>query len=221
LPNEIPPATQIGQASENELRLLTEEGIEVRLLTPAKGAHAPKRIVLAVGGEDGQVSSELRSEVADGDALYILQPRGTGSLRWTRRDPPNYVERSLALLGQTVDTGRIWDVAATVNFLQTEKKLPVIAAGEGAAGVIAAYAALLTPGVEGCIVVRPTLSHMEQGAPQLLSVIRVCDVQDVLGMLAPRKLKVTGAPREPAKTAAIYKAAGASDALTIAPPAEK
>ena len=80
---------------------------------------------------------------------------------------------------------------------------------------------MLTPGVEGCIVLRPTLSHMDQGAPQLLSVLRVCDVQDVLGMLAPRKIKVIGAPREPAKVAAIYKAAGANDALTIPAPADK
>ena len=32
---------------------------------------------------------------------------------WTRKNPPNYVERSFALLGMTVDEMRIWDAIAS------------------------------------------------------------------------------------------------------------
>jgi len=55
----------------------------------------------------------------------------------------------------------------------------------------------------------PPSSHMQVDAPQLLNVLRVCDVPDVLGMVAPRPLEVYRSHRESlAKTAAIYASAG-------------
>jgi hypothetical protein len=66
----------------------------------------------------------------------------------------------------------------------------VYLAGEGAAGVLAAYAALWEPEIAGVVLKEPPPGHMSDGAPQFLNVLRVCDVPDVLGMLAPRPLKV-------------------------------
>ena len=62
--------------------------------------------------------------------------------------------------------------------------------GEGGSGVLAAYAALWEPDITGVILNKPPLSHMSSEAPQLLNVLRVCDIPDVLGMLAPRALTV-------------------------------
>ena len=62
--------------------------------------------------------------------------------------------------------------------------------------------------------VSPPATHMDTAAPQFLNVLRVCDVPDTLGALAPRPLRVKGADRGRfARTAAAYEAAGAGGAL--------
>ena len=68
------------------------------------------------------------------------------------------------------------------------------------------------------IVHQPPYSHMDANAPQLLNVLRVCDIPHALGMIAPRPLTISGAT--PAKldiTGKIYKAAGAAEQLKIGP----
>ena len=74
------------------------------------------------------------------------------------------------------------------------------------------------PDVAGVIASQPPLTHQAPDSPQLLNVLRVCDIPDILGLLAPRKLALDGAPvplRE--KVATYYQAAGASDKWTIQP----
>jgi hypothetical protein len=136
--------------------------------------------------------------------------RGTGSKAWTHKSPPNTVERSLALLGHTADSGRVRDLAAILAG-QTEK---VRLAGNGPAGVIAAYAALLVPDkVEELIIADSPLSHRE--GPHFLNVLRVLDIPEALGLLAPNvSLRLTGkSAKQQAfdRTAEIYKLAGAAD----------
>ena len=81
--------------------------------------------------------------------------------------------------------------------------------------MLAAYAALWEPEIVGVILRQPPGSHMEPTAPPLLNVLRVCDVADVLGMLAPRPI-VLDAARSPAwdRAASIYAAAGHADKFT-------
>ena len=52
---------------------------------------------------------------------------------------------------------------------------------------------------------------MSTDAPQFLNVLRVCDISDVLGMLAPRRLTVYDGNNDLGeKVARIYAAAGSS-----------
>jgi len=75
------------------------------------------------------------------------------------------------------------------RFLHAEyADIPVYVAGEGPGAVLAAYAALLEPEIAGVIAVKPPLSHMDADAPQFLNALRVCDIPEVFGMLAPRPL---------------------------------
>ena len=91
-------------------------------------------------------------------------------------------------------------------------------AGEGAAGILAAYAAVCEPEIAGVLVSKPPLTHQGNDAPQLLNVLRVCDIPDVLGMLAPRSLSLDGVPADALdKVVAAYTAAGAASKLTIKP----
>ncbi|MEK6237967.1 MAG: prolyl oligopeptidase family serine peptidase, partial [Planctomycetales bacterium] len=223
-PARIPPAKLLEQTSPTEIRLETELGIRVRLQYAAvfKPTAKVKRVLLVVVDEKQKVPFPewLHELHQPGDAVYLCESRGIGWTKWTRKNPPNYVERSHVLLGRTVDTGRVWDAVAAARFLREKhgETIPVHATGEGAAGVIAAYAALWEPEIEGVAVHRPPLSHMESDAPQFLNALRVCDVPDVFGMLAPRPLTISGRPTKTlSKTTAIYQAAGAGDALTVRP----
>jgi dienelactone hydrolase len=216
-PQRIPPAKLIKQAESSDLRLESEPGIEVRLLRAGEfeAVKNPKRILMVVQNPDADKSATgwLKRAYEVGDCVYLCSPRGVGLTRWTRKNPPNYVERSCALLGFTVDTGRVWDIIATARYLHDnyDGKVPVYALGEGAAGVLAAYAGLWEPDIAGVVLNEPPLTHMDDKAPQFLNVLRVCDIPDVLGMLAPRDLTVFSKSNdELKKVAGIYAAAGAS-----------
>jgi dienelactone hydrolase len=221
-PERIPPGKLLAPDAPGQIRLETEPGIRVGVY-PAevlRPGGEVKRVLLVVQnpGSEGLTPQYVHRVCSPGDDVYLCEPRGVGGTRWTRKNPPNYVERSHVLLGRTVDTGRVWDVIATARYLraQREGKVPVYVVGEGAAGVLAAYAALWEAEIDGAILSKPPLSHMADGAPQFLNVLRVCDVPDVLGMLAPRPLTVYAALGEPLdKVAAIYAAAGSSAKFAV------
>ena len=87
--------------------------------------------------------------------------------------------------------------------------------GKGQAGVIAAYATVFVPkdNVQELVILDPPLSHRD--GPHFLNVLRVLDIPEALGLLAPDvKLTLIGKnARDKAfdKTAAIYERAGAKD----------
>jgi hypothetical protein len=162
--------------------------------------------------------SWLKTFVKDSDAVYMCEPRGVGGSQWTRKNPPNYVERAHYLLGRTVDSGRIWDLAATARYVRTRhpEPGPVYLAGEGAPGVLSVYAALLESDIAGLVLVQPPATHMDNSAPTLLNVLRVCDVPEAVGMLAPRPVTLLGNAKDwGQRITAIYQSAGAAGKLVM------
>jgi hypothetical protein len=93
---------------------------------------------------------------------------------------------------------------------------PLHLVGENSSAVLAIYAALLEPSISGLILHQPSATHMDDSAPALLNVLRVCDIPVAVGMLAPRPITLVGNDVEwfP-KVASIYRAAGASDKLVV------
>ena len=221
LPERIEPARLLQERQANAEWLETESGIRVqlRLAGESEADGAAERLLLIV--QDCE-STDGDSDVVDrisrpGDVVYTCAPRGVGPTRWTQKNPPNYVERSHVLLGQTADTGRVLDIIAAAKYLRrkNESAAPVHLVGEGAAGILAAYAALWEEEIAGVIAVDPPMSHMEDSAPQFLNVLRVCDVPEVFGMAAPRPVTIVGGDAAAVGRAArIYEAAGASGHLT-------
>jgi len=221
-PERIAPARLLERAGADSAGLESEPGIQIglRWAGASNSSGKAKRVLMIVSNRDpGQGvpawAGELRKT---GDEVYVCTPRGIGATEWTRKNPPNYVERSHVLLGRTVDTGRVWDIIAAARYLRSkyEKDMPVQVLGEGPSGVLAAYAALLEPDISGVVVNKPPMSHMDDEAPQFLNILRVCDIPDVLGMLAPRKLIVHGADAGTLnKVRGIYSAANASTMLVI------
>ena len=218
-PERIPSAKLLRQAEAGDIRLESEPGIEVRLQNVTESAKDAKRIMMVVQASEDKPSSNWLHLVSEPtDQVYVCTPRGFGPTRWTRRNPPNYVERSHVLLGRTVDTGRVWDIIAAARYLHNKysDSVPVYVSGDGAAGILAAYAALWEPEIAGVIISDPPLSHINNEAPQFLNVLRVCDIPDVLGMLAPCPLTIYGIEGDALeKVTKIYATASAAESFNV------
>jgi cephalosporin-C deacetylase-like acetyl esterase len=196
----------------------SEGSLSLKISPPAVRASDPKAGgLLVLLDEDEDESKGVPAwarELAGTREVQLLTLRGRGKGAWTRRNPPNYVERSCALLGRTVDQGRVLDAIAAVRWLRATRTRPAWAvAGKGQAGVLAAYAGLFEPDVAEVIAVDPPASHRD--GPYLLGVQRVLDVPEALGLLAPVPLTLIGAKdKRFARTAALYASAGAAGKLT-------
>jgi len=147
--------------------------------------------------------------VSNQEPYAILAPRGVGPTAWTKQRA-NYVERAHLLVGRTVDQGRVWDVAAVARPLNGEGPVRVI--GRGQAGILAAYAALWEPSIREVVLVDPPTSHAT--GPIFMNVLRVLDVPEALGLLAPRPLTLVNAGDAAFdRTQKIYERAGAERSL--------
>jgi len=176
---------------------------------PAASRQSDSRRWLAVLSPDDSLEArpDWLDKLAGGAPVLLVAPRGTGPTRW--QDPAPYtIQRSLALLGRTVDGGRLEDVlAVAAHVLLGKSRAKWTVTGRGQAGVVAAYAALFEPRLAEIVAVDPPASHRD--GPIFLNVLRVLDVPDALGMLAPRPLTLyTVQDRAFVRTASIYTAAG-------------
>lgn len=213
-PERIPVAQPVETNSTGSIRLETEPPIRVPLRALRPPGSAATRIWLLAARAEEEEWAWLKKLAGEQDGIYVCEPRGIGDTRWARKNPPNYVERAHYLLGRTVDSGRVWDLASTARYLRGlyRDQTPVYLAGAGAAGVLSIYAALLEPDVAGVTLFHPPASHMEDSAPALLNVLRVCDIPEAVGMLAPRPVTVIGAQNAWGhRPAAFYKAAGSAE----------
>jgi dienelactone hydrolase len=217
-PGRIPPA-MCGMAAGNlgsfVYNARTEDGIEATAWDHAFGANKETSLFLISNpGEDLSFTPQwARPFAKEAEIQVILAPRGASCL-WTRKSPPNYVERSHALLGRTVDQGRVWDIIALVRWYGggPNHKGGCRLIGRGQAGILAAYAALFEPSITEVIIVDPPTSHRD--GPIFLNVVRVLDVPEALGLLAPRPLTLVNAKDKAFdRTAEIYRLAGAADKL--------
>ncbi|MFN0055589.1 MAG: alpha/beta hydrolase family protein [Planctomycetales bacterium] len=218
IPEQVAAARVVARESSPWTRLQTQEGINVRVEALPPPQARPARVLLVVANTAGESQNPNRFQGLSkpGDLMYHLEPRGIGESRWTVKNPPNYVARSHVLLGRTVDTGRVRDVLATARYLrEIHPDLPLHVAGRGAAGLIAAYAALWEPEIGGLLLDQPPATHMDPGAPQFLNILRVADAPDLVGLLAPRPVTILSRDDRWKKTAAIYAAAGAKEKLSL------
>ncbi len=129
-----------------------------------------------------------------------------GPGRWIRKNPPNTVERACAVLGMTPDSLRITALSRAV----TEQPEDCAVIAKGQAGILAAYSALFCAKITQVTIIDPPASHRD--GPYLLGVLKVCDIPEALGALAPKPLTLINA-KDPAfdRTAELYKRAGAAD----------
>jgi len=217
-PQRLPSALAVETNASGVIRLETEPGIFIRMrpLQTRDGPTARVWIIATGSNASDPEPQWLKRFTTENDAVYLCEPRGIGGSRWSRKNPPNYVERAHYLLGRTVDSGRVWDLVAAARYAREiyQAESSIYLAGEGASAVLSIYAGLLEPDISGLILFRPSSSHMDDSSPALLNVLRVCDVPDAAGMFAPRHLTVMDAPPDwSGQVSAIFRAAGAGEAF--------
>jgi dienelactone hydrolase len=208
-PESLPVATRTMEAS-NVIAFQTEP----MMRTLGDGIKKASRKILISGRLDDDSNADLakewiRERLRDIDGTFY--PRGTAPT-WTLKSPPNYLERSHILLGQTPDLKRLWDVIAMTRSFTTETDAKgAILVGARRNAILAAYAAILDPSVQEVIAIEPTKSHIE--GPHFPGILREIDIPDALGLLAPRPLTIIGDDPAFDRTAEIYRLAGAADKL--------
>ena len=215
---ELPEVVPAAKPGSRWSLIVTEPSIKVEGFSMFK-AGAIKLLYVVDGQDidperpnDGEAWS-LKPFRGRGDNIWSLRPRGPMSSKWTHKSPPNYVKRSHALVGRTVDEGRVRDVIAAFRSVQAHQQDEITVIGHGQAGILAAYAALFEQSIHRVIVVDPPVSHRD--GPIFLNVLRVLDIPEALGLLAPRPLTLVNAKDKAFdRTAEIYKLAGAAKQLT-------
>ena len=225
-PDQVPAAEVRESRPNGQFVLGTQDDVLV-LATRHQAAQSvarthgnPQRLWLVILNEDepeGVIPPWVKGTALSGESTVVLSPRGCGeSLAWTRNNPPNYVERAHALIGRTVDTGRIHDVQSVARWLHEAEgnELTVGVTGRGRAGVLGAYAALFESSISEVVLYEPPTTHRD--GPTLLNVLRVLDIPDTLGLLAPRRVTLhTEKIQSFEKTKRIFDAAGHSSRLTV------
>lgn len=132
--------------------------------------------------------ADIRSalEKDPGSAIVWFAPRGVGPTAWTT-DPKKQtqIRRRFALLGQTLDGMRVWDVRRAIQAVRTVAGLeqaPITLQGEGRSAGIALYAALFEPSVSRLDLTKLPATHHE--GPDLVNVLQVLDLPQTVAMAA-------------------------------------
>lgn len=129
-------------------------------------------------------------------AIAILAPRGIGPTRWATKNAQGrsidqHIKRRFALIGETVDGQRVWDVRRGVQALQQidgMKAVPVRLQAHGTMAGIALYTGLFEPLVRALDLSEPPSSHHR--GPIFLNVRRHFDMPQAVAMALPRQMRL-------------------------------
>jgi hypothetical protein len=205
----------------------SEEGIDLRLwLLTAEKVERPRLVVVSAVDESGWheflsgLTPEfskllLVSDKVDHDREKFQQnrqmltafqwgfatvaPRGIGPTRWAKAGSreDTHIRRRFALIGQTLDGQRVWDVRRALAVLRQEPwfpnsslgtRAPVWLKGRGDMAGIALYAALFEPDVARLDLWELPSSHRQ--GPTFLNVRRILDTPQAVALAFPRQVFV-------------------------------
>jgi hypothetical protein len=144
---------------------------------------------LWLGGGTPEAAAALRQEMQTSKlALAFFAPRLVGpSKRLSDPKKATQVRRCYMLLGQTLDSMRVWDIrraAQAVKGLPEFKHTPLCVCAKGQMGVNAAYAALFEPEIQTLKLEALPASQAE--GPDYLNVLKVWDLPQLWETLGAR-----------------------------------
>jgi cephalosporin-C deacetylase-like acetyl esterase len=214
-------AVRYGYADYKDLSFQSEEGVRLRaqIYSPKKGAVDAPLLIWVKRSTDSFYGADV-DEVLPLFGRYtvlILNPRLTeqsiSAVDYTD------VERTAVWAGRTIASMQVWDVLRAVEWTASDEKLPTSSVsiyGKGEMGIVTLYAALFDERIKQVILNDAPGSHWQ--GPALLNVLRVTDIAEVAGALAPRRLvSLTKFPESFEHTQAIYRLQRAADQFVQSP----
>ncbi|MBM4042821.1 MAG: hypothetical protein FJ290_30400, partial [Planctomycetes bacterium] len=113
-PEKLPSASlELGDQPASGT-LLTEAPLEVGYrYTPAREGSKTCWLIVLNEGDQGDALPDWAASSVGVDASIVLATRGVGPTETTIKKP-YYFRRAMALLGRTIDSGRVWDILAFV-----------------------------------------------------------------------------------------------------------
>ncbi len=126
-------------------------------------------------------------------AFAYVAPRGIGPTRWSTAgtSEDNHIRRRFALLGQTLDGQRVWDVRRALAVLRGVpdlKGVPLWLQGKSDMAGVALYASLFEPDVARLDLWNLPASHMQ--GPTFLNVRRTMDMPQALALAFPKAIRL-------------------------------
>jgi cephalosporin-C deacetylase-like acetyl esterase len=178
-------------ADYKEFVFQTEEAVRVRaqLIEPKAGTATAPLLIYAKRPGDSVYAMDMDelTPLFGRYTVLILNPRFTeqpmSAAEYTD------IERTAVWLGRTIASMQTWDILRAVQWAIEEAKLTpgaISVYGKGDLGILALYAALFDKRIAQIILNDPPASHWQR--PALLNVLRVTDIPEVVGALAPRQL---------------------------------
>ena len=175
-----------------EYRITSEATVPVRALLRKGGPRQPLLLHIA---SDGLDTAALVRPVPYGMAVpwgwpcMVLLPRGVGEMPWNKTFWRATLRNSM-MLGETVDSMRLADVLVAVEALYADPEVApdgIVISGQGVAGALALYAAILDPRIRQVVLADPPVTHVV--SPIFLNVLRYTDLPEAAALIAPRPLQ--------------------------------
>jgi dienelactone hydrolase len=153
-------------------------------------SEAPKR-------DEVRFTQNLKTLQKHKWAFAAITPRGIGPTRWSEvsrfdgKPSGQHIRRRFALIGQTLDGQRVWDVRRALACLRTVselKSVPLWLQAKKEMAGIALYASLFEPDVARLDLWHMPPSHRQ--GPIFLNVLRVLDAPQAVALALPRKVRL-------------------------------
>ena len=180
------PGIQLQVFVLHDTKVGKPQRLVLTVLDAESWTNSPARGVW-LGAATQEMTAELRRQMQqDHSVLAFCSPRGVGATHWLA-EPAKAVQvrRRFMLLGETLDSMRVWDIRCAVQALQglpEFKQTPIWLRARGTMGANAAYAALFEPAVRRLRLEDVPASHTQ--GPDYLNVLKVWDIPQLRAVLA-------------------------------------
>jgi cephalosporin-C deacetylase-like acetyl esterase len=207
-------------ADFKEATFASEPGVRIRAqrYTPKNSTNALPLLIHVKRPRDSFYSSDFdeRLPVLDRASVLVVTPRFTEPTLSTAEY--THIERTAVWSGRTIAAMQVWDTLRAIKWAVEEEKIPatrVMLFGREDAGIVALYAALFDDRVSAVILGDPPSSHWQ--GPALLNALRITDIPEVAGALAPREvIFLRATPAGFTETKELLKRIGNASALRVA-----
>jgi dienelactone hydrolase len=169
-------------ASQVELEVLDDESWNA--WAKKSGGMLPVSVGTEFTSLDADAFADLKARRV---TKLLFAPRGIGPAAWEGPEKKQVqIRRRFMLLGQTVDSMRVWDIRRAIQAAQklgSGKTRLVLQSGKSMA-VNALYAAIFEPGIQQVELTSLPTSH--RNGPDYLNVLRILDLPQAVALAADK-----------------------------------